>query len=198
MEKQPQRAQQQGRQRQKGAMAVESRFSASCFWLRNELGPALSLVCIIAALLGGAYYAIFHLSAPTVYANPGVEAYRAPLATRLVPQPRMSDAPDLPIEPASLSAPLPDNASSGAKAATQAGPAREAAPSRHARASPQNDPHGAGYPQGWGSYGYSPQWVNPGYVRQRDSSSANGWSANGWGFTPNAPTRAPRGGPKSQ
>src|SRR5579872_7220813 len=98
----------------------------------DELGPALCLIAIIATLLSGAYYALFVLSKPTAYPNPGVEAYHLPAATRILPLPRVSDAPDVAIgeaspggEPASTAT---AEASTRQASATPQPPAKEAAP----------------------------------------------------------------------
>ncbi len=46
------------------------------------------------------FLALFELSRPTINPNPGLAAYTPPPATRLVPLPRRSDAPELAELPA--------------------------------------------------------------------------------------------------
>ena len=55
---------------------------------------------VLLAGAAGLFFVLFSLSHPTVYPNPGVTAYVAPPATRLVPLARQSTAPalaDLPV-----------------------------------------------------------------------------------------------------
>jgi hypothetical protein len=55
---------------------------------------------VVLAVGGLFFLALFSLAQPTVYANPGLAAYTPPAATRLVPVPRVSDAPELAELPA--------------------------------------------------------------------------------------------------
>jgi hypothetical protein len=43
----------------------------------------------------GLFFELYSLGRPTIYPNPGVAAFAAPPATRLVPLPRQSTAPEL-------------------------------------------------------------------------------------------------------
>jgi hypothetical protein len=68
---------------------------------------AAPLFGVLGAIMVGAsclFLLLHELCQPTINLNPGVAAYSAPPATRLVPLPRESDAPelaDLPPDPAS-------------------------------------------------------------------------------------------------
>jgi hypothetical protein len=65
---------------------------------------AAPLLGVSGAVLAGAaslFSLIFFLCQPAVSPNPGVAAYTPPAATRLVPLPRISDAPELPAETSS-------------------------------------------------------------------------------------------------
>jgi len=167
--------------------------------LSEELGPALCLVGIIAILLGGSYYALFDLSKPTVYPNPGVEAYHSPEATRLVPLPRVSDAPEVAAEPVGEAA--SESASVLPQAPAPHAPAKEAAAPSHksTRTSQNADPRGLQRwdnfrsSQSWNSFGYARQWDNP-YRDNPYRSTASNYP----GFGRDAPPRARiSGGPKS-
>src|ERR1700746_2633058 len=121
---------------------------------RDDLVPALCLVGIIAGLLGGSYYALFCLSKPTVYPNLGLAAYRPPPATRLLPPPRVSDAPDIPSEATTAS-----EAPSTARAQAPVAQAKEPVPPDHKRArASRADPHAFGYAQSSGNQ----SWGNTG------------------------------------
>ncbi len=74
--------------------------------------PLLGVSSAILAGAAGIFALIFFLCQPTVSPNPGVAAFAPPPATRLVPLPRISDAPEL--------AELPAEAHSGLAALAQA------------------------------------------------------------------------------
>jgi hypothetical protein len=151
----------------------------------DAVAPAFFLVCAIAAVLGGLYYGLFYLSKPTVYANPGLTAYRAPPATQLVPLPRVSDAPQIVDEP------TPNVQPGAAFAQAPASPADTSPPSHErkgTRTLHDDDPRADA--QAWSSFGYA---------RQGDASYHDPYRASGYGGSSYAaPARAPmRGGPKS-
>lgn len=78
---------------------------------------------ILGLIMGGAFVffgILHHLLQPTVVANPGLAAFSPPPATRLVPLPRQSDAPEL--------AELPAEAASSLKAFAQAAAPTETKP----------------------------------------------------------------------
>src|SRR6266567_7500973 len=65
------------------------------------------LFCFLNAILAGAaclFYVLYSLGQPAINPNPGLAAYVPPAGTRLVPLPRVSDAPELaeiPVDPPS-------------------------------------------------------------------------------------------------
>ncbi len=66
--------------------------------------PLLGVAGTFLAAAAGLFLLIYFLCQPTVNPNPGIAAYTAPPATRLVPLPRVSDATELaelPAEPTS-------------------------------------------------------------------------------------------------
>jgi hypothetical protein len=66
--------------------------------------PLFWILSVFLAGAGGWFFLIYALCRPTIYLNPGEMAYSAAPATRLIPLPRRSDAPeiaDLPAEPPS-------------------------------------------------------------------------------------------------
>jgi len=128
---------------------------------RDDLaGPVICLLGAI-SVVGFFGFALFYLSQPAIYPNPGLPAYTPPPATRLVPLPRISDAPEIAPatrrdEPASALAAL-------AQAQTPQKPTKEPDPPghEHGHALPhQSDPRAFGYAQPWDKFGYA---------RQRDS-----------------------------
>ena len=147
---------------------------------RDDMVPALCLVGVIAMVVGGPYYALFHLSKPTVYPNPGVAAYQPPPATRLVPLPHVSDAPEIAAEPSSPSG-LP--ATSPLTAFAQS--SKEAAPPerKHARA-PRADSRvidyaPSGYAQsGYAQPGYTQTWGSSGYAQSSGGSWGGSWGGS--------------------
>ena len=159
----------------------------------DELGPALCIVGIIAILLGGSYYALFYLSKPTVYPNPGVEAYHLPPATRILPPPRVSDAPEVAVAPSG------DDASPKvlAQASAPQAPAKDAAaPSHKGAHSSRRADWRASYPQNGDGFTSAQAWNSFGYARQWDNSYRG--SVNYGGFAHDAPARSrTSGGPRS-
>jgi hypothetical protein len=102
-------------------------------------------------------FLIYSLYQPSIYPNPGVAAYQAPPATRLIPLPRKSDAPELPElaagVPAVLAAEAPSVLTALAQARTSDPPAkREVHPSnrKRPRAEPRAyDQRGFEFTQQW-------------------------------------------------
>jgi hypothetical protein len=104
----------------------------------DVIGPCLCLAGALAAVVGVFIYALFYLSRPTVYPNPGVAAYHAPPATVLGPQPRVSSAFDIPPEPLT-----PDQSSAFAElagASASPDPAKDAPSSAQKHARSLRDP----------------------------------------------------------
>jgi hypothetical protein len=147
--------------------------------LRGDDWDAPLFWCL-SALLGGAaglFFLLYSLCQPAMNRNPGLAAYVPPPATRLVPAPRKSDAPELavlladpPIEP-----PSPLTAMAKAQPGDQ-----QAKRDMHppARKRPRVD---------YGEYDQrGPGYVQPGYVQQWNFGN-HGWSNN----------HAWSGGPKS-
>jgi hypothetical protein len=118
--------------------------------------PVLGIAGTILAVCGLFLAALHSLAQPTVYENPGLAAYTPPAATRLVPLPRVSDAPELAQLPDLPSSPLTALAQAEAtdKPATDkpasekpAKPAHQAV-HKHARAIPRGyDQQRSGYAQ---------------------------------------------------
>ncbi len=133
---------------------------------------AVPLFVVIGAIMVGAaclFLLLYELCQPAINPNPGVAAYRAPPATRLVPLARASDAPelvDLPPEPPSALSALAQ-----ARPGDQATKREARPPRKRARV----DPRERDYDQ-----------RKFGYVQQPDFGY-HGWSNN----------RAFSGGPKS-
>ena len=108
------------------------------------------------------FLALYELSQPTINPNPGLAAYTPPPATRLVPLPRQSDAPEL----AELPVDLPPAPASALSAMAQAQASdqpvkRDAHPParKHARVDPGvSDQRKLDYVQPWDS-GYR-GWSN--------------------------------------
>jgi hypothetical protein len=115
--------------------------------------PLLGVASVFLAGAAGLFFLIYFLCQPTVNPNPGIAAYSAPPATRLVPLPRISDAPELaelPAEPPSALAALAQ-----ARAGDQPPkpPPRPVARKR-ARAEPgEREPRNVGFGQPW-NFGY--------------------------------------------
>jgi hypothetical protein len=158
-----------GNAKTKARIAVRSPATGA----RDDLaGPIICLLGSISAV-GVFGFALFYLSQPAIYPNPGLAAYTPPAATRLVPLPRISDAPEVASEQATLG----DEPPSAETALAQAQkPTKESDPSghEHARALPhQSDPRAFGYSQPWDKFGYAQQWNG----RYRDSSFNRGGGA---------------------
>jgi hypothetical protein len=116
--------------------------------------PLLGVAGAFLAGAGGLFLLIYFLCQPTVSPNPGIAAYTAPPATRLVPLPRISDAPELAellAEPPSALAALAQ-----ARAADQPAklPPRPVA-RRRARVEPERVQRNLGFAQPW-NFGYRP------------------------------------------
>jgi hypothetical protein len=92
------------------------------------VAPLLGVFGAILAGAGCLFLLTYYLSQPAMNPNPGVAAYTPPPATRLVPLPRKSDAPELADLP-----PLPTEPSPALTALAQAQPSDQP-PKREARA----------------------------------------------------------------
>jgi hypothetical protein len=118
--------------------------------------PLLGISGAILAGAAGLFLLIYFLCQPTVSANPGVAAYAPPPATRLVPLPRISDAPELAeLSVDSPSPPSPLSALAQARAGDQ--PAKPP-PRPVARKRPRVEPiereqRNVGFAQPW-NFGY--------------------------------------------
>jgi hypothetical protein len=118
--------------------------------LRGEWDAAL--FWFLGALLAGAaglFFVLFALCQPTVNPNPGVAAYMPPPGTRLVPLPRVSDAPELAELPVDPPSPL----TALAKAQPSDQPAKpDIRPPARKRAGVEQSTHEQR------GFGYAPQW----------------------------------------
>jgi hypothetical protein len=127
---------------------------------------AAPLFGVFGAFLAGAaglFLLLYFLSQPTINANPGVAAYKPPPATRLIPLPRISDAPEL--------ADLPTDTSTALTALAQARPSdppAKPAPRPAAHKRPRAEP----LAHDQRSFGFAQQW-NFGY---RGPSNDHAWS----------------------
>jgi hypothetical protein len=110
----------------------------------------------------GLFFVLYSLGRPTIYPNPGVAAYAAPPATRLVPLPRQSTAPEL-ADLLVVDPPSPLTAMAKAQASDQ--PPDMSPP---ARKRPRAEPGTSGQR----GFGYAQQW-NSG---SRGSSNNHVWS----------------------
>jgi hypothetical protein len=153
--------------------------------------PGLGIAGAIMAVGGLFFSALYSFAQPTFYENPGLAAYKPPPATRLVPLPRISDAPelvqlpDLPASPltALAQAQAPDKPASEkpAKAVHQAA-------HRHAPAVPRGyDQQRSGYAQQ--NYEYR-DWNG-------NRAGAGGWNGNRAGAGGSNSNRAWAGGFKT-
>jgi hypothetical protein len=123
--------------------------------------PVFWFLGVFLACAAGLFLVLYSLTQPTRYPNPGVAAYVAPPATRLVPLPRQSTAPELAELPV-VDAPSPLTAFAKAKADDQPNDARPPARKRP-RAGPSTSgpstygQRGFGFDQQWdfGSHGTS-------------------------------------------
>jgi hypothetical protein len=115
--------------------------------------PLLGISGAILAGAAGLFSLIFFLCQPTVSPNPGVTAYTPPPATRLVPLPRISDAPELADLPVETSSPLA--ALAQARAGDQAAkpPPRPVARKRPRAEPVERDQRNFGFAQPW-NFGY--------------------------------------------
>lgn len=135
--------------------------------------PVFGVIGVVMVGAACLFLLLYELCQPAIHPNPGIAAYRAPPATRLVPLARASDAPEL----ADLPVDLPPEPASALSALAQAQPGdqttkREARPPRKRT---RVDPRDRDYDQ-----------RKLGYVQQPDFGY-RGWSNN----------RAFSGGPKS-
>jgi hypothetical protein len=125
--------------------------------------PVFGLLSAFLAGAAGLFFVLHSLSRPTVYPNPGVTAYVAPPATRLVPLLRQSTAPELADLPV-VDPPSPLTAFAKAQADDQ--PAKSEThpqPRKHPRADPSGyNRHGFGFVQPW-NFG----WQGPSNTRAR-------------------------------
>jgi hypothetical protein len=133
--------------------------------------PLLSVLCAILAAAAGFFLLLHFLYRPTVTFNPGLAANAPPPATRLVPLPRQSTAPELAdIPPAAASPAL--TASSALTALAQAQPsdppAKPARPPAHKR--PRAEPSEQHDQR---NFGFAQQW-NSGYRSWSDNRAAGG------------------------
>jgi hypothetical protein len=120
--------------------------------------PVCGFLAVLLSGAAGLFFLIFSLCQPTVYPNPGVTAYVAPPATRLVPLARQSTAPavaDLPV----VDPPSPLTAFAKAQPDDQPAKSETLPPARkHPRADPgAYSERSVGFAQPWsfGSQGPS-------------------------------------------
>jgi len=155
--------------------------------LRGDDWDAPLFWCL-SALLGGAaglFFLLYSLCQPATNPNPGLAAYVPPPATRLLPPPRKSDAPELAGLPADppVDPPSPLTALAKAQPGDQQGK-RDTHPP--ARKRPRVD-YGEYDQRGYDQRGYDQRgYAQPGYAQQWNFGT-RGWSNN----------RAWSGGPKS-
>lgn len=111
--------------------------------------PLFGVFGAILAGAAGLFLLLYWLCQPAINANPGVAAYTAPPATRLVPLPRISDAPELADLPADTSSPL--TALAQAQPNDQpAKPTPRPVARKRPRPEPRDlDPHNFGFAQQW-------------------------------------------------
>jgi hypothetical protein len=158
--------------------------------------PVLGIVGAIMAVVGLFFFAFYSLAQPTVYKNPGLAAYTPPAATRLVPLPRVSDAPEL--------APLPDLPPSPLTAMAQAQATDKQATDQPASEKPARRARQAAHrhaPAVPGGYDQQPS----GYAQQNyeyrdwngNRAGAGGWNGNRAGAGGSNSNRAGTGGSNS-
>jgi hypothetical protein len=117
---------------------------------------AAPLLGVSGAFLAGAagiFLLIFFLCQPSVSPNPGIAAYTPPPATRLVPLPRVSDAPELAELPAETPSPLAALAQARAGDLPAKPPPRPVAGKRPRVEPVEHDQRNAGFAQPW-NFGY--------------------------------------------
>jgi hypothetical protein len=130
------------------------------------------ILSLILAGVGGFSLLFYSVTRPTFYANPGLAAYAPPPATRLIPLPRTSDAPEL--------VDLPDQTPSPLTALAQAQPNEKPAKPevrQPARKRPRPEPREyeerkPGYAQQWNYGGYHDNYG--GYHDWNNSRAAGG------------------------
>jgi hypothetical protein len=133
-------------------------------------GPVICLLGAISAVVGCFWFALFYLSQPAVYSNPGLAAYPPAPATQLVNAPEVAPPPSL---------------TALAQEQTPQKPTKQPDPRhKHGRAVPhENDQRVFAYAQAWNTFGSVRQWDNS----YRDSSFKRGGT----------PHPRKTGGPKS-
>jgi hypothetical protein len=138
--------------------------------LRESLNEewAAPLFGVFGVILAGAaciFLLLYYLSRPAVNPNPGLAAFKPPPATRLVPLPRKSDAPELAELPAEPPSPL--------TALAQAQPSEQPA-KREARSPARKRPHVEPREDDRARFGPDQQWKF-GY---RDWNNSRDWNNN--------------------
>jgi hypothetical protein len=124
-------------------------------------GPVICLLGASSVVVACFWFAIFYLSQPAVYPNPGVAAYPRAPATQLVNAPEVAPPPSL---------------TALAQAQTPQKPTKQPNPPRHkhGRALPhEDDPRVFAYAQAWNTFGSVRRWDNS----YRDSSFNRGGTA---------------------
>jgi hypothetical protein len=127
--------------------------------------PLLLVLCAILAAAAGFFLLLYFLCQPTVTSNPGLAAYTPPPATRLVPLPRQSTAPELADIPPAAASPAPA-ASSALTALAQAQPRDP--PAKPARPPARKRPRVEPSEHDQRNFGFDQQW----------NSGTRGWSDN--------------------
>jgi hypothetical protein len=132
--------------------------------------PLLSVLCAILAAAAGFFLLLYFHCQPTLTFNPGLAAYTPPPATRLVPLPRQSTAPELAeLPPAAASPAL--NASSALTALALAQPSDP--PTKPARPHVHKRPRAEPSEHDQRNFGFAQQW-NSGYRGWSDNRAAGG------------------------
>jgi hypothetical protein len=115
--------------------------------------PLLGVFGAILAGAAGIFLLIYFLCQPTVSPNPGIAAYTPPPATRLVPLPRISDAPELAELPAETPSPLAALAQARPGDPPAKPPLRLVARKRPRVEPVEHDQRNVGFAQPW-NFGY--------------------------------------------
>jgi hypothetical protein len=136
--------------------------------------PLFWVLCAILTAAGGFFLLLYFLCQPTVTSNPGLAAYTPPPATRLVPLPRQSTAPELADIPPTAPSPAL-TASSALTALAQAQPSDP--PAKPARPAVRKRPRVEPSEHDQRNFGFAQQW-NPGYRGWSDNRAAGG--ARSW------------------
>jgi hypothetical protein len=120
-------------------------------YLDERALPLLWTVMAITGVVACFWFSLFYLSRPTSVPNPGLAAYTPPPGTRLLPLPRVSDAPELADVPNEPTSPL----TAMAQAQTSQKQAKDPPSAhRHLRTVPRETEQRAwGYAQQWNGYG---------------------------------------------